>query len=202
MRLLGPTAVAVLVAGAAMAQQPKPSPSPSPKTKATPSFNDQDLDRLAGREPGQPQDKAKKPPPSTMPSGAAAPEGNRVNESEAPVPEASPGPRAVESGAEGNTAPGSPAWADRAQAMRDAAAEAEKHVQDLESQAQALLWQYLQSTDTNEILRLKAEQQEILDQIPDAKKAAEEAQKALADFEREAGQAGVPPGELREKKKP
>jgi hypothetical protein len=42
-------------------------------------------------------------------------------------------------------------------------------VKDLDDRANALLWQYLQSTDTYEIMRLKAEQQEVLDQLAAAR---------------------------------
>ena len=47
--------------------------------------------------------------------------------------------------------------------------EAEENIKALDQAANALLWQYLQSTDTYEILRLKGEQQEILDQLEKAK---------------------------------
>lgn len=47
--------------------------------------------------------------------------------------------------------------------------EAEEQVKALDDQANQLLWLYLGSTDTNEILRLKAEQQEVLDRLKAAK---------------------------------
>ena len=186
------------VAAPLRAQQPRPSPSP--KAKATPSYSDEDLDRKAGRPPVAPGDKARTPQASTPPPEAGEAEVQRVNEAESAVPEDIPVQR-VNEGGEGGGADGK-GWAERAQALRDAVAEAERRVQELDSRAQELLWQYLQSTDTNEILSLKAEQQEILDQLPEARKAVDEARKALEDFEREAARAGVPPGELREKKKP
>ena len=47
--------------------------------------------------------------------------------------------------------------------------EAEDNVKSLEQTANALLWQYLQSGDSNEIMRLKAEQQGVLEQLEQAK---------------------------------
>jgi hypothetical protein len=175
----------------------KPSPSPSPAAKETPSYTSDDLDRIAGRKPGE----VPKPERSPQPEADAAPAEGRVDESETTVPDI-PIRRAREGSDDEGPDPALGSWAERAQALRDAVTQAEEHVKDLDSQAQALLWQYLQSTDTNEILSLKAEQQEILDQLPDARKAVADAQKALEDFEKEAAKAGVPPGELREKKKP
>lgn len=185
-----------LVAGlAAPSLAQRPSPSPSPKEE-TPTYTGDDLDRLAGRTPGE---DATKPSPSPPPP----PDVPRVNENEAAtsVPDL-PVVRAREGNDAEGPEPALGSWAERAQALRERAKQAEDHVKDLDSQAQTLLWQYLQSTDTYEILRLKAEQQEILDQIPDAKKAVEDAQQALADFEREAALAGVPPSEIKEKKNP
>jgi hypothetical protein len=48
-------------------------------------------------------------------------------------------------------------------------ADAEAQVKSLDAQANELLWMYLQSTDTNEIMRLKAEQQEVLDRLKEAR---------------------------------
>jgi hypothetical protein len=56
-------------------------------------------------------------------------------------------------------------------------------VKALDEQANQLLWEYLQSTDTNEILRLKAEQKEVLDRLEAAK----------AELARLRGEAGVGP---------
>jgi hypothetical protein len=177
-----------------LAQKPSPSPSPSPK-KETPTYTGDDLDRLAGRTPGEAPKKAAPAPTPDVP---------RVIESEAAT--TVPFEIKVERTREGHEGeppdPTQGSWADRAKGLREQVTQAEEHAKDLDSRAQTLLWQYLQSTDTNEILSLKAEQQEVLDQLPDAKKAVEEAQKALADFEREATQAGVPPSEIREKKNP
>jgi hypothetical protein len=171
----------------------KPSPSPSPKQE-TPTYTGDDLDRLAGRTPGEAPKKAAPAPTPDVP---------RVIENEA----ATAGPdipvvRAREGNESEGPDPALGSWAERAQALREQVEQADAHVKDLDSQAQTLLWQYLQSTDTYEILRMKAEQQEIMDQIPDAKKAVEDARKALADFEKEAAQAGVSPSEIKEKKTP
>lgn len=47
--------------------------------------------------------------------------------------------------------------------------ELEREIQTLDASAKAILWQYLQSNDSNEIMRLKAEQQEMLNRIEEAK---------------------------------
>ena len=61
----------------------------------------------------------------------------------------------------------------------------------LDDQANQLLWLYLQSNDTNEILRMKAEQQEVLERLKEAK--AE-----LARLKGEAGAGGPAPTPTRE----
>ncbi|MET0553899.1 MAG: hypothetical protein ABW221_12725 [Vicinamibacteria bacterium] len=48
-------------------------------------------------------------------------------------------------------------------------AAAEEQIRQLDERAKELLWQYLQSNDTNEISRLKAEQQEVLNQLEAAR---------------------------------
>lgn len=63
--------------------------------------------------------------------------------------------------------------------------ELEETIKSLEADAKAILWQYLQSGDTNEILRLKAQQQGILEQI-------EQTKAELARVKGEAG-SGPPP---------
>jgi hypothetical protein len=63
--------------------------------------------------------------------------------------------------------------------------EAEGMVKALDDQANQILWLYLQSNDTNEILRLKAEQQEVLERLKEAK--AE-----LARLKGEGGDAPAP----------
>jgi hypothetical protein len=67
----------------------------------------------------------------------------------------------------------------------------EDDIVGLDAQAKQLLWQYLQSTDTDEILRLKAEQKGILDQL-------EAARQELANLRAGASQptpeATSPPG--------
>jgi len=55
----------------------------------------------------------------------------------------------------------------------------------------------MQSTDTNEQLRLRAEQQEVFTSLGAAKAAVTAAQKAITSLEEEARRAGVPAGWLR-----
>jgi len=185
----------LLAAVPVAAQTPRPSPSP-PGGK-TPSYTSDDLDRIAGRKPGEAGATPAHPAPTEPAPGGAVENGTAVPD----IPIVRADENATSSGGDPLAGP-PPGWGERAQTLRDDVSSAEAKVKDLESQAQSLLWQYLQSTDTNEILRLKADQQDIIDQIPDAKKAVEAAQKALEDFLKEAAQAGVPPSELKEKEKP
>jgi hypothetical protein len=87
-------------------------------------------------------------------------------------------------------------WRARAATARAGVKAAQDKVASLEAQSQNLLTKRLLSTDTNEILRLSAEQKVIIDQIEPAKGAVEAARKALQDLEDEARRASVPPGWL------
>lgn len=151
-RTLGAFAAALLVvpfALAAAAATPqatptptaKPSPRPSPKASGTPRvFTNEDLE--AGRQkPSAVQDLR-----ATGGEPYVAPE--PLPDVVAPSPTETPEPDP------------------RAQRL----AELEAEVKSLDESAKALLWQYLQSGDTNEILRLKAEQEAILARLEEAKK--------------------------------
>jgi hypothetical protein len=87
-------------------------------------------------------------------------------------------------------------WRARAQSARDAVKAAEGKVTSLDDQAKLLLTRRIQSTDTNEILRLMSEQRDVLDQIETAKHDVEAAQKALEDFMQSARAANIPAGWL------
>jgi hypothetical protein len=216
-KALAPVAILgfALLAAPARAQQPQPSPSETPATpsplgaagKPSPgkakSYTDDDLDRLAGRKPG---DRNKPTGTATTASSGPRPQDTapqRANENGGDEPlKDTPLQRANENASAEGDAVASQGWAERAQAAQAAADEAQRHAADLEAEAQALLWQTIQSSDSLEILRLKSEQQAVIDQIPAAKQAAEVAQKALADFEEQARLAGVPRSELQPKTKP
>ena len=114
---------------------------------------------------------------------------------------ASPSPAPPAQTASTNEAPPLPSpnkeeasWRSRAESARNGVKQAESKVASLEAQAQDLLTKRLLSTDTNEILRLSAEQKDVLDQIGPAKEEVETAKKALQDFEDSARQAGIPAG--------
>jgi hypothetical protein len=129
---------------AAEAAKPKPTPTPTatPATKKPPPkrvFTNDDLE-AAREKPSAVQDLSAVGMPQTY-----EPPANAEPAQDAPPAE---DPRAEQ--------------ARRVQ-------EAEEQVKALDDQANQLLWLYLQSTDTNEILRLKAEQQEVLDRLKEAK---------------------------------
>jgi hypothetical protein len=213
-KVLAPVAILGLavLAAPARAQQPQPSPSPlgaagKPSPGKAKSYTDDDLDKLAGRKPG---DRNKPTGAATTASSGARPQDTapqRANENggtaapgDTPLTD-TPRQRADEN-PDAAKAEATQGWAERAQAAHQAADDAQRHAEELEAEAQALLWQTIQSNDSLEILRLKSEQQAVIDQIPAAKQAAEAAQKALADFEEQARQAGVPRSELQPKTQP
>ena len=146
---------------AAQAAKPKPKPTPTPAPTATPEakkpkdapkrvFTNDDLEAFREK-PSAVQDLSA----VGMPPPLSAP-ANAEPAQDAPTPE---DPRAEQER--------------RIQ-------EQEAQVKALDDQANQLLWLYLQSSDTNEILRLKAEQQEVLDRLKQAK----------ADLARLKGEAG------------
>jgi hypothetical protein len=147
---------------AAQAAKPKPKPTPTPAPTATPEakkpkdapkrvFTNDDLEAFREK-PSAVQDLSAvgMPPPPIEPVSGSEPA------QDAPPPE------------------------DARTEQQRRIEEAEAEVKALDDQANQLLWLYLQSSDTNEILRLKAEQQEVLDRLKQTK----------ADLARLKGEAG------------
>jgi hypothetical protein len=160
-------AALALVAPLAAAQAPRPSPTPRPPARATTVppkrvFTNDDLEESRKR-PSAVQDLQAK-------EGTVGYE--HADESSEPRP-AQPTPEPT------------PSYEEQQQQQ---IAAAEEQVRQLDQRAKDLLWQYLQSTDTNEILRLKAEQQEVLNQL-------EAAKAELARLRGEAPAGGGPPPE-------
>jgi hypothetical protein len=89
-------------------------------------------------------------------------------------------------------------WRERAAQRRAAVKGLEEQVKELDAEAGRLLWQSLQSTDTNEIMALRAQQQEVLTSLEAARKALVEAKAAVEALEAEAARAGAPLGWVRE----
>jgi hypothetical protein len=138
--------LSAVIAGAADARKPTPTATPAPRAspagpgpKATPKRVFTNDDLEAAREkPSAVQD---------LSATGAAP----YEPPQEPLPD-SPSQPIEDPGA--------------AAAQQIAALEAT--IKSLDEQANQLLWGYLQSTDTNEILRLKAEQKEVLDRKKEA----------------------------------
>ena len=129
-------------AGQAPASSPKakPAPTATPTPAATPRvFTNDDLE-AAKKKGGGTQDLTAK---GAQPYEPPPP----LDEVELPTPTPEPG------------------LDPEAQRIADL----ETQIKNLDESAKAILWTYLQSNDTNEILRLKAEQQEILNQLDAAK---------------------------------
>jgi len=149
--LLLPAALA-LVAPIAAAQAPRPSPTPRPAAKQPRAttvppkrvFTNDDLDE-ARKRPSAVQDLQAK-------EGTVGYE--HADGSTEPSPAYQPTPEPTQTFEE--------------QQQQQIAA-AEEQVRQLDARAKELLWQQLQSTDTYEIMRLKQEQQEVLNQLEAAK---------------------------------
>jgi len=88
-------------------------------------------------------------------------------------------------------------WRERSANARGEIASADHEVTKLEQEAAGLANRILLSTDTNEILRLRAERQKVSESLA-ARAELERARKALEDLQEEARRAGVPPGWVRE----
>lgn len=142
--LLVPVALAAAVLGAQPAK-PRPSPTPTPPARKAPPrvFTNDDLEE------------SRKKPSAVQNLAATGGTTSYEHASEVAEPLVTPTPDPDEK------PPLSP--------EQERIEQLEKDIAALDAQAKQLLWQYLQSTDTNEILRLKAEQQGILDQLAASK---------------------------------
>lgn len=94
-------------------------------------------------------------------------------------------------------APGEAQWRERAREAKQELKDSEARVHALEEQASQLFGRIQASTDTNELLRLRAEQQELTKQVDEAKIMLETTRKEFRDLAEEARRAGVPPGWVR-----
>lgn len=139
----------MLGAVASSAQSVRPSPTPArakDKEKSSPRvFTNDDLE-AARKKPSNVQDLSATA--GTTDSGYA---GGSAALPEVPVAQPTPSPPSAED------------------EFRGQIAAIEERIKSLDERAKQILWQYLQSTDTNEILSLKAEQKQILDEIESAK---------------------------------
>jgi hypothetical protein len=132
---------------AAQAARPTPRPTPPPKRKEGPPrvFTNDDLE-AARKRPSNVQDLSATS--GTTDSGYAA---GASRAPEAPTPVPTPAPPSAE------------------EEQRQQIAAAEERVKALDQRAKEILWQYLRSDDTNEILALKAEQKQVMDELESAK---------------------------------
>jgi hypothetical protein len=158
-------------------------------------FTNDDLERgkaeTAGSTPSSPP---ATPPAGTAPAARATPRPAVTAPRETPLSDGESG---------GERGPGSDGAGDgvsaeesdfrsRLAALKAAVAAAEEQVKSLEESSTQVFWETLRSTDTNEILRLKAEQGETAASLEKARKQVETSKQQLADFETEARRAGVP----------
>jgi hypothetical protein len=138
-------AAASLVAAQAARPTPRPTPPPAKRKDPPRVFTNDDLE-AARKKPSNVQDLSATP--GTTESGYATGGGAAPD---APTPEPTPTPPSAED------------------EQRAQIAAAEERVRSLDQRANEILWQYLRSTDTNEILALKAEQKQVLDELEAAK---------------------------------
>ena len=128
----------------------------------------------------------------------AAKEGGKPGEKPKPKPQPAPTPlptatsddsaqrRAQEAG-----------WRARAQRARQVVDQTAARVTTLEQQVARVAGETMASTDTNQILRLRAQREALENQLKDAREASRIAVEQLANVEEEARRAGVPPGWIR-----
>jgi len=154
--------------------EPKQARKPAPKASPVPSYTNDDLKK-----------------------GSAGSTGEGTGEgATSPTPEETP---AYETESSETPALVEEQWRSRADAARSAIQTAEDAVRSLEEESKALNLRVLMSTDTNEILDLRRQQQEMATQVEQAKQNLVQAKQAMDDLETEARRASVPPGWLRER---
>lgn len=88
-------------------------------------------------------------------------------------------------------------WRTKAAELRKDLREIEQKAQALEQEKSKVAGDILRSTDTNEILRLRADQQRIDEQLQAVKRELDGVRQETAQFEESARRAGVPPGWIR-----
>jgi hypothetical protein len=213
--VLAVVAAVPLLARAAADAQPSPSPSPASR-KATPRPSASAPARTAATPQPTVTIRPTSPRPGSSPhvySNRDLPEqpspepekdgkkGEKKAEKATPAPTASPTPDAAAAAFEAERqrqAAEEASWRGRAAAARDAVATNEAAVAKLQDEAGRLANRILLSTDTNEILRLRAEQQKVQASLDAARNELEASRKAVDDLQEEARRAGVPPGWVRE----
>jgi hypothetical protein len=89
-------------------------------------------------------------------------------------------------------------WRRQAAERRQEVATLKTRVATAQSEVNRLLFAVMQSTDTNQIMRLRGEQQQAIEQLEALKKELAEAEKGLEDLGEDARRAGVPSGWVRE----
>ncbi|HXB57254.1 MAG TPA: hypothetical protein VN461_20990 [Vicinamibacteria bacterium] len=121
-------------------------------------------------------------PAATSPEGAPAPSGEGASE---------------ETTSTGYTADEGE-WRRQSAERRREVASLKARVEAMQSNVNRLLGDIMQANDPNLNMRLRAEQQQAIEQLEALKKELADAEKGIQDFAEEARRAGVPPGWVRE----
>jgi hypothetical protein len=164
------------------------SPSPSPQASPAPRvFTDEDLPGSAEAARKAREKAAEQGPGKAQPSPAA---------SATPTPEPTPAveteeERAVEQDRVRRVQEES-SWRQRMNEVRSILTATRSKITDLEERAERLAGEILMSTDTNQILRLRAEQRTVQEGIESAKADVVKAQQAITAVEEEARRKGIP----------
>jgi len=140
-------------------------------------------------------------PEQPSPSPEAAGKKDQKDQKAPPAPTPEPTPDAAAQALEAERqrmAAEEASWRNRAGSARETVRTAESEVTRLQDEAGKIANRILMSTDTNEILRLRAEQQKVQASLDGARAALDAARKALDDLQEEARRAGVPVGWVRE----
>ena len=214
-----PAALVALSLGPLQAREPdvqsSPSPSPRPAAPPTrtptprPSATPQPTVTIRPTSSPRPsasphvysnKDLPEQPSPSPEAEGKKDQKDQKAQKAPpAPTPEPTPDAAAQALEAERQRMAAEEAgWRNRAGAARETVRTADAEVTRLQDEAARIANRILMSTDTNEILRLRAEQQKVQASLEAARAGLDAARKALDDLQEEARRAGVPVGWVRE----
>jgi hypothetical protein len=140
--------------------------------------------------------------PSPEPDkGKGGKKADKTGEKAEPAPTPEPTPDAAAAALEAERqrlATEEASWRRRADLARITVTENQAAVAQYQEEAGKIANRILMSTDTNEILRLRGEQQKVQASLDAARGELDASRRALENLQEEARRAGVPPGWVRE----
>ena len=131
------------------------------------------------------------------PGGLAQDAGARPREDTTPADETRREGASTPGGGEGPGGQDEKSWRTQAAELRKEIQAAEQKAASVQQENDRLFAEIQRSTDTNEILRLRAEQNKVSAELEIAKKELANLRQEWTQFEESARRAGVPPGWIR-----